>query len=86
MRTQLTWTPLRSLTSVKEPIARQFYVEMYMIEHWDTRTLDEKIDGQLFERTSISRKPEEFIKRELEQVKTTKSAFALSCISKQLLP
>ena len=71
LRTQLTWTHLRSLTGVKEPLARQFYVEMCRIEHWDTRTLDEKIDGQLFERTAISRKPEEVIKRELEQVKTT---------------
>lgn len=71
LRTQLTWTHLRSLTGVKEPLARRFYVEMCRIEHWDTRTLDQKIDGQLFERTAISRKPEEVIKRELEQVKTT---------------
>lgn len=71
LRTQLTWTHLRSLTGVKEPLARQFYVEMCRIEHWDTRTLDEKIDGQLFERTAISRKPEDVIKYELEQVKTT---------------
>lgn len=71
LRTQLTWTHLRSLTGVKEPLARQFYVEMCRIEHWDTRTLDEKIDGQLFERTAISRKPEDVIKRELEQIKTT---------------
>lgn len=71
LRTQLTWTHLRSLTGVKEPLARRFYVEMCRIEHWDTRTLDEKIDGQLFERTAISRKPEDVIKRELEQVKMT---------------
>ena len=75
LRTQLTWTHLRSLTGVKEPLARRFYVEMCRIEHWDTRTLDEKIDGQLFERTAISRKPEEVIKRELEQVKTTFCSF-----------
>ena len=37
----------------------------------DTRTLDEEIDGQLFERTAISRKPGKVIKRELETVKTT---------------
>ena len=71
LRTQLTWTHLRSLMGVKEVAARQFYIEMCRLEHWDTRTLDEKIDGQLFERTAISRKPEEVIKRELETVKTT---------------
>lgn len=71
VRTQLTWTHIRSLMGVKEPSARQFYIKMCRLEHWDTRTLDEKIDGQLFERTAISRKPEEVIKRELDTVKET---------------
>ena len=67
--TQLTWTHLRELMGVKDPLARQFYIEMARIEHWDTRTLADKIDKRLYERTAISRKPEELIKRELEQVK-----------------
>lgn len=46
-------------------------MEMCRLEHWDTRTLDEKIDNQLYERTAISRKPEELIKKELETVKET---------------
>ena len=69
--TQLTWTHLRELMGVKDPLARQFYIEMTRMEHWDTRTLSEKIDQQLYERTAISRKPEELIKKELEQVKET---------------
>ena len=44
-------------------------MEMCRIEHWYTRTLDEKIDAQLFERTAISRKPDEVIKDELEKSK-----------------
>ncbi len=71
LRSQLTWTHLRSLMSIKDDLARAFYMEMCRLEHWDTRTLDEKIDGQLYERTAISRKPEEVIKQELETVKTT---------------
>lgn len=70
-RTQLTWTHIRSLTSVKDELARAFYMEMCRIEHWDTRTLDKKIDSQLYERTAISRKPETVIKQELAQVKTS---------------
>ena len=66
---QLTWTHLKTLMYIKDPLARQFYLLMADIEHWDTRTLAEKIDKQLYERTAISRKPEELIKRELEQVK-----------------
>lgn len=64
-RTQLTWTHLRELMSLKDPLERQFYMEMCRIEHWDTRTLSEKIDGQLYQRTAISQRPEEVIKREL---------------------
>ena len=68
LRTQMSWTHLRSLMAVKDPLAREFYIEMYGIEHWDTRTFEEKIDGQLYERTAISRRPEEVIKRQLAEV------------------
>ena len=68
-RTQLTWTHLRTLMSVKDPLERQFYAQMCGIEHWDTRTLDEKIDQQLYQRTAISRKPEEVVRQELEEAR-----------------
>ena len=69
-RTQLSWTHLRSLMSVKDPLERQLYAHMCGIEHWDTRTLDLKIDQQLYQRTALSRKPEEVIKHELEEAKS----------------
>ena len=69
VRRQFSWTHIRSLMFIEEPLARQFYMEMCRIEHWDTRTLEAKIDSKLFERTSISRKPEEIIKQELSQLK-----------------
>lgn len=72
-RIQLTWSHLRSIMFVEDPLARQFYIEMCQIEHWDTRTLDDKIDGMLYERTSISRRPEETIKKELAEVSRTKT-------------
>ena len=75
-RRQLTWTHLKSISYLKDPLERQFYAQMCSMEHWDTRTLSEKIDQQLYQRTAISRKPEEIIKQELEEVKT----------SNQLLP
>ena len=71
VRTHLTWTHLRSLMSIEDQLKRQFYMEMTRIEHWDTRTLDKKIDGLLYERTALSRKPEELIKQELHQLQTT---------------
>jgi len=69
--TQLTWTHLRSLMSIEDALKRSFYIEMCRLERWDTRTLDEKIDTQLYERTALSKKPENVIKNELEQLKNT---------------
>lgn len=69
VRRQFTWTHIRSLMFIEDPLARQFYMEMCRLEHWNTRTLDAKIDSQLYERTAISRKPEELIKQELSQLK-----------------
>lgn len=68
-RRQLSWTHIKSLMYIKDPLERQFYMEMCRIEHWDTRTLDEKIDGQLYQRTAISARPEEVIKRELDELR-----------------
>jgi predicted nuclease of restriction endonuclease-like (RecB) superfamily len=69
--TQLSWTHLRSLMSIDDELKRSFYLEMCRIEHWDTRTLNEKIDALLYERTALSKKPELVIKQEIEQLKET---------------
>ena len=71
VRTQLNWTHLRLLMSINDELKRKFYLEMTRLEHWDTRTLDQKIDGLLYERTALSRKPEEVIKQELSQIQET---------------
>ena len=70
-RTQLTWTHLRSLMSIDDELKRSFYMEMCRLEHWDTRTLNKKIDAQLYELTTLSKKPEEVIRRELATIKET---------------
>lgn len=71
VRTQLTWTHLRSLMSIEDELERKFYIEMCRVEHWDTRTLDQKIDQQLYLRTAVSRRPEEVIRRELTKIENT---------------
>ena len=71
VRTQLTWTHLRSLMFIEEEMKRSFYLEMIRLEHWDTRTLDQKIDSMFYERTALSRKPDELIKQELNQIQST---------------
>lgn len=46
-------------------------MEMTRIEHWSTRTLDEKIDAMFYERTALSRRPKEIIKQELQSIQET---------------
>ncbi len=66
---QLSWTHLRTIMYLKDEIRREFYIEMTRVENWDTRTLSAKIDSMLFERTAISKKPDELIKHELKELR-----------------
>ena len=62
---QLSWTHFSEILPVKNELARQFYAEMCRLEGWSVRTLRERVNSMLFERTAISRKPEETIKQDL---------------------
>ena len=62
---QLPWSHIITLIPIREPLKRSFYEQMAITEHWSVRTLREKISSQLYERTAISRKPEETIKHDI---------------------
>ena len=62
----LSWSHFIEIIYLKEPMQRQFYAEMARVERWSVRTLRQKIQGMLYERTAISRKPEELARQELE--------------------
>ncbi len=62
---QLSWSHFVEILVVKDELSRKFYVEMCRLERWSVRTLRDKINGMLFERTALSRKPEELIRQEL---------------------
>ena len=66
---ELSWTHFRTLIYIKNDMGRSFYLEMSRMEGWTTRVLSEKIDSMLFERTAISKKPEEQIRKELEDLR-----------------
>ncbi len=63
---QLAWSHFLELIYLKDQLARDFYVEMVTIERWSVRTLRERIGSMLFERTALSRNPEELIRHELD--------------------
>jgi predicted nuclease of restriction endonuclease-like (RecB) superfamily len=63
---QLSWTHFIALIPLKDQMQRQFYAEMCRLEKWSVKTLREKIDSMLYERTAISKKPEDLIQSELK--------------------
>ncbi len=67
---QLSWTHFIALIPLKDPIKRDFYAEMCRVEKWNVKTLRNKIDSMLFERTALSKKPELVAQAELEALRT----------------
>jgi len=66
---QLSWTHLRSLIYIDDPLKREFYLGMCCSEGWSTRTLQGRLDSMLFERTALSRKPDELLSIELAELR-----------------
>jgi len=66
---QLSWTHFLSLIYLKDPLQRDFYAEMCRFERWSTRTLQNRIQSMLYERTAISKKPEKLIEQELRALR-----------------
>ena len=67
---QLSWTHLRTLMYLDDALQREFYTQMCRVERWSTRTLKDKINSMLYERSALSKKPEKTIRRELERLWT----------------
>jgi predicted nuclease of restriction endonuclease-like (RecB) superfamily len=66
---QLGWSHFIEIIRLDDELKRDFYAEMCRIERWSVRMLREKIGGMLFERTALSRKPKELIKKELTKLR-----------------
>ena len=69
LRAQLSWTHLRRIIYLDDPLKRDFYAEMCRIERWSTRTLHDKIQSMLFERTALSKKPAKLAALELKKLR-----------------
>ncbi|MFV0555439.1 MAG: DUF1016 N-terminal domain-containing protein [Mangrovibacterium sp.] len=67
----LSWSHFIELISIEDPTKRLFYQQMTVVEKWSVRTLRQKEDAMLFERTIIASKPDDVIVQSLE--KTTES-------------
>lgn len=68
---KLSWSHFKDLIYIQDPLKRDFYAQMCRHENWSVRSLRKKIDGMLFERTALSKKPDEVIVQELQDLRET---------------
>lgn len=66
VRRELSWSHLKALIYIDEPLKRDFYLEICRLERWSVRQLQERINSLLYERTAISKKPEDTIRQDLD--------------------
>ncbi|KGU79523.1 hypothetical protein Y038_3803 [Burkholderia pseudomallei MSHR543] len=69
LQRELSWTHLKTLMYVDDPLKRDFYIELCRLEHWSSRQLQERMQSMLFERSALSRQPDEVIRREVAHLR-----------------
>lgn len=69
---KLSWSHFRQIMAIEDGLKREFYIQMCSLEQWSTRTLQSRIDSMLYERTALSKKPEETIAHDLQQLSEEK--------------
>lgn len=65
---QLSWSHFKELIVLEDTLKIEFYAQMSIAQNWGVRTLRERIDSMLYERTALSKQPDELIKYELENI------------------
>jgi predicted nuclease of restriction endonuclease-like (RecB) superfamily len=66
---QLSWSHFLELVYLKDSTQRHFYTNMCAHEGWSVRRLRDRKDSMLFERTAISRQPDELLTSELASLR-----------------
>ena len=69
LSTKLPWSHFMEVLPIKDNLAREFYITMAAAGDWSIRQMREQIEGMLYERTVISQKPDDFVKRELKKLR-----------------
>ncbi|MCT7443690.1 PDDEXK nuclease domain-containing protein [Aliarcobacter cryaerophilus] len=66
---QLSWSHFKELLPMEDNLKIEFYSQMSALDKWSVRTLRNRIDSMLYERTVLSKKPDELITYEIEKLK-----------------
>ena len=70
---ELSWSHLRLLIQIDDPLKRDFYIEICRVERWSVRQLQERINSLLFERTAIAKKPEDTIRQDISLLRAQRA-------------
>ena len=73
---KLSWTHFLQVIPLENNLQREFYLTMAADQKWSVHTLKAKIDGMLFERTAISKRPELTIQNDLEELRNERKLSA----------
>lgn len=65
---QLSWSHFVELIKIEDATKRSFYAELCAQSRGSVRTLRERMDSLLFERTAIAKQPEVVIRQELARL------------------
>lgn len=68
---QLSWSHFVLLLPIQDPMQRNYYTQIAGDERWSVRTLRDRVDSMMYERTALSSKPEEAIAEELQSLRHT---------------
>ncbi len=66
---EFSWSHIKQFIAIDDKLKRDFYIEMCKLGNWSVRTLHDRIDKLMYERTAISNKPDETIRQELDLLK-----------------
>lgn len=66
---ELSWSHLRQIAALDDATKRDFYTGLCRLENWSVRQLQDRMNSMLYERSAISKKPEETIRQELAQLR-----------------
>lgn len=71
LRRELSWTHIKTLIYIDDALKRDFYIELCRLEHWSSRQLQERMNSMLYERSALSKKPEQTIRHDLTALRQT---------------
>lgn len=73
LRRELSWTHIKTLIYIEDALKRDFYIGLCRMEGWSSRQLQERMNSLLYERSAISKKPEQTIRHELDLLQQSRT-------------